>query len=172
MHVARHTSHATRHTLVQADSNPSAFLRSPTRRGRFTRSKSQKMKPKSAQNPQIQPTSPAFSIQPLPYRHLIVNTRASWPKSSNLSAKSVALGAYHTAAITSVTCALYTWGDNTKGQVTVGIGSSIQTTILLTFFMPARQRRQESVSRAILCHWHGGRCVDGCMRAPCAAIVW
>jgi hypothetical protein len=44
------------------------------------------------------------------------------------------LGAYHTAAIISVTCALYTWGDNSKGQVTVGFGSSIQTIFFFTFF--------------------------------------
>lgn len=32
----------------------------------------------------------------------------------------VALGAYHTAAIASMTCDLYMWGDNTKGQLGSG----------------------------------------------------
>jgi alpha-tubulin suppressor-like RCC1 family protein len=32
----------------------------------------------------------------------------------------VALGAYHTVVIASVTCAVYAWGDNTKGQLGSG----------------------------------------------------
>ena len=38
-------------------------------------------------------------------------------QAANVTATAVALGAYHTVAISTITSSVYTWGDNSKGQV-------------------------------------------------------
>ncbi len=128
-HATRHTSHVTRHTpqfacrsssvTSASDSGPSGIFGTSTWRVCLSRFAVPKQYSKPLAIPLMFTKSTlcliirlfAFFIKSLDTLHLASSNRVY------ITSIAVALGAYHTAAISTITSAVYTWGDNSKGQV-------------------------------------------------------